>query len=93
MSHRLPGFTLSLYASLSPTQIPAIMNHASFLDPCTSGVGYALLIIVPSFYLLSAVLFAVLGAVTVCWDRVTATKDFSYEKVDDSSKEFPPVSP
>jgi len=47
------------------------MNHSSFLDPCTNGVGFSLIMTVPSFYLLAAVLFAVLGVVMVYWDRVT----------------------
>lgn len=78
---------------LTCRQIPGIMNHAPFLDPCTNGVGYALLITVPSFYLLSAVLFAVLGAVSVCWDRATDSKDFVYQPVGDNDKEVQPVPP
>ena len=57
------------------------MNHAPFLDPCTNGVGYSLLITVPSFYLLSAVLFVALGLVMVAWERRTASKDFAYTEV------------
>lgn len=51
------------------------MNHASFLDPCTNGVGYSLLMIAPSFYLLSAALFAGLGVVILMWDRRTTGID------------------
>jgi len=43
------------------------MNHAPFLDPCTNGVKYALLMVAPSFYLLSALLFAGLGLMIVTW--------------------------
>ena len=48
-------------------KVPGIMNHATFLDPCTNGVGYSLLMVAPSFYLLSAVLFTVLGIMIVTW--------------------------
>lgn len=67
------------------------MNHASFLDPCTNGVGYSLLITVPSFYFLSAILFLVLGLVMVVWERRTASKDFAYKEVK-NEQEVPPTT-
>ena len=51
------------------------MNHAYFLDPCTNGVGYSLLMIVPSFYLLSAVLFALLGVSILIYGRRANSPD------------------
>lgn len=68
------------------------MEHASYLDPCSNGVGYSLLITVPSFYFLAAILFAVLGVVMACWDRRTAAAEFPYEKVKKVT-EVSPMSP
>lgn len=80
------------HASPPSPQVPAIMTHAPFLDPCTNGVGYSLLMVVPSFYLLASILFAILGFVMVCWSRMTGSADFAYEKVK-NDEEVPPVSP
>ncbi len=63
------------------TQVPGIMNQASFLDPCTNGVGYSLLMIVPTFYFISSILFTALGVVMSCWDRRTSLAEFPYDKM------------
>lgn len=57
------------------------MEHVSFLDPCSNGVGYSLLITVPSFYLLASILFAVLGVVMACWERRTDEAEIAYEEI------------
>jgi hypothetical protein len=76
-------------------QVPAIMTHAPFLDPCTNGAGYSLLIVVPGFYLLSAVLFAILGTVIVYWNSVRDSKELSYDRIEDTkdTKEVESVPP
>ena len=71
------------------SQVPAIMDHASFLDPCTNGVGYSLMITVPSFYLLSAVLFTILGVVIVYWDGRTGGEVILHERLKTDITEVP----
>ena len=44
-------------------QVPALLDHISVFDRCGKGVGYALLEVVPTFYVISAILFAVLGVI------------------------------
>ena len=69
------------------------MEHASFLDPCSNGVGYSLLITVPSFYLLASILFAMLGMVMACWERRGANAaEITYKEVKNET-EVPSVSP
>ena len=50
-------------------QVPSLLDWVSTFYRCTSGVKYALLVVVPSFYLLSSLLFLLLGVVTVRWER------------------------
>lgn len=50
-------------------QIPALLDWVSTFYRCTSGLKYSLLIVVPSLYLCSSLLFLVLGVVTVWWER------------------------
>lgn len=68
------------------------MNHAPFLDPCTNGVGYSLLMIVPTFYLLSAFLFTGLGAVIMCWDKRTGRQEIVYTEVEKEQESWWEVS-
>lgn len=49
--------------------MPALLDHVPVFDRCGKGVGYALLVVVPSFYILSAVLFAVLGVIIHYWHK------------------------
>ena len=92
----LIAIILVLIMSACSSQIPGIMEHASFLDPCSNGVGYSLLITVPSFYFLAAVLFALLGIVMACWGRRTGATEIAYKEVTDKVQkdtEVPPMSP
>ena len=50
-------------------QVPALLDWVSTFYRCSSGLKYALLVVVPSFYLCSSLLFTVLGVVTVWWER------------------------
>ena len=68
--------------SLSPLPLPPSLSHAgeqvpSLLDwvstfyRCSSGIKYALLIVAPSLYLCSSLLFLLLGLVMTWWERRT----------------------
>ena len=46
-----------------PSQIPGLLDSIKSFDKCSKGVGYALLLTVPTLYVTSAVLFAFLGIV------------------------------
>ena len=50
-------------------QVPALLDWVSTFYRCTSGLKYALLIVVPSLYLCSSLLFLLLGVVNVWWER------------------------
>ena len=66
-------------------QVPALLDHISAFDRCGKGVGYALLVVVPTFYILSAILFAILGVIIHCWDkRETAQAAYTVVKDEDS---------
>ena len=55
-------------------------------DPCTKGVGYALLVVVPALYLTSAVLFTLLGVVMQCWDKTQAARAAKYDVFENESE-------
>ena len=66
-------------------QVPALLDHISAFDRCGKGVGYALLVVVPTFYILSAILFAVLGVIIHYWDkRESAQATYTVVKDEDS---------
>ena len=50
-------------------QVPGLLDSVASFQQCDSGLKHALLLVVPTFYLLSCLLFVVLGAVMTCWDR------------------------
>ena len=50
-------------------QVPSLLDWLSTFYRCSSGIKYALLVVVPSFYLFSSLLFLLLGVVTVRWER------------------------
>ncbi len=64
------------------TQVPALTDHIPLFDPCTVGVGYALLVIVPLFYVTSSALFVVLGLVIHFWNKRIAAEEISYSVLD-----------
>ena len=49
-------------------QVPLFLDVPSFAADC-SGIRYALLCVVPTFYVASSVLFWILGIVLQRWDR------------------------
>ena len=66
-------------------QVPALLDHISAFDRCGKGVGYALLVVVPTFYVISAILFAVLGVVIHYWDkRQSGQASYTIVKNEDS---------
>ncbi len=77
-----------LYHLFLKLQIPGIMNHATFLDPCTNGVRYALLMITPSFYLLAALLFMFLGMVIVTWGTCRLQKTAAEQDITSVAETF-----
>lgn len=60
---------ITIVASTGPVIVPALLDWVSTFYRCSSGLKYALLVVVPSFYLLSSFLFMLLGIVTVQWER------------------------
>ena len=50
-------------------QVPSLLDWVSTFYRCSSGVKYTLLVVVPSFYIFSSLLFVLLGIVTVRWER------------------------
>ena len=77
----------TLQKNLFP-QIPGLFDHVKAFEKCENGVGYALLLAVPTLYLLSAVLFGLLGVVILRWNRKEETKTSSYSSFtnDDQSE-------
>jgi hypothetical protein len=60
---------ITIVASAGPVIVPALLDWVSTFNRCSSGVKYALLIVVPSFYLCASLLFLLLGVVNVWWER------------------------
>ena len=58
------------YVGTSPARSHLSINF----DRCGKGVGYALLVVVPTFYILSAFLFAILGVIIYYWDKREITQ-------------------
>ena len=58
-------------------QVPALFRLPIF-DECSTGVGYALLLTVPVFYVCSSLLFSLLGCVIFYWEKRQAKKLSSY---------------
>lgn len=69
---------ITIIASLGPVLVPAFTDHIPAFDPCSVGVGYALLVIVPLFYVTSSALFVVLGVVIYFWRKRTASENITY---------------
>jgi len=59
------------------SQVPALFRLPIF-DECSTGVGYALLLTVPVFYVCSSLLFSLLGCVIFYWEKRQAKKLSSY---------------
>ena len=62
--------------------MPALTDNIPLFNPCTVGVGYALLVIVPVLYVTSSALFVVLGLVIHFWYKKTAAVEISYSVLD-----------
>ena len=60
------------------------MEGVSIFDQCAHGIQYALLLIAPSFYVVAALLFVVLGVVIQCWAERQRRKTASYSPFTDS---------
>ncbi len=67
-------------------QVPALTDHIPAFDPCSVGVGYALLVIVPLFYVTSSVLFFILGIVIHFWSKRTSDIEISYNVLDNDKQ-------
>ena len=57
--------------SHSGEQVPSLLDWVSTFYRCSSGLKYALLIVAPSLYLCSSLLFLLLGLVMTWWERRT----------------------
>jgi hypothetical protein len=60
---------ITIIASSGPVIVPSLLDWVSTFYRCSSGVKYALLVVAPSFYLFSSLLFLLLGVVTVRWEK------------------------
>ena len=74
-----PSHSSPLLHPLPPSlpQVPALFRLPIF-DECSTGVGYALLLTVPVFYVCSSLLFSLLGCVIFYWEKRQTKKLSSY---------------
>lgn len=70
---------------LFPFQVPAFLDHVPALSDC-DGIRYALIFTVPTLYVVSSVLFAMLGIVMQWWIRRQRKKDQSYYRFTDEAQ-------
>jgi MFS family permease len=75
---------ITILASTGPVIVPSLLDWVSTFYRCSSGVKYSLLVVVPSFYLLSSLLFLLLGVFTVRWERKEA-RGGRYDALDSPS--------
>ena len=68
------------------TQIPAFTDHIPLFDSCSTGIGYALLVTVPSFYIMASFLFILLGVVIHVWHKRMSSSDAVYSTLENESQ-------
>ena len=69
------SFTVYSRTPSSPSsQVPGILDAMSSFDRCSDGLKIALLVVVPSFYITSSLLFLLLGLVMQWWEKRSKDK-------------------